>query len=68
MYQRIHLLRFDSVLVSTAVQFVYVHSARVVDHLAVRNVVQGAPLGGGPTLRPILKKCTYLLILGLRVL
>ena len=26
--------------------------ARVVDHLAVRNIVQGAPLGGGSTLRP----------------
>ena len=26
--------------------------ARVVDHLAVRNVAQGAPLGGGSTLRP----------------
>ena len=26
-------------------------SARVVDHLAVRNVAQGAPLGGGSTLQ-----------------
>jgi len=26
--------------------------ARVVDHLAVRNVAQGAPLGDGSTLRP----------------
>jgi len=28
------------------------HYARVVDHLAVRNVVQGAPLGGGSTFHP----------------
>jgi len=27
-------------------------STRVLDHLAVRNVAQGAPLGGGSTLRP----------------
>ena len=26
--------------------------ARVVDHLAVRDVAQGAPLGGGSTLDP----------------
>ena len=26
--------------------------ARVVDHLAIQNVAQGAPLGGGSTLRP----------------
>jgi len=26
--------------------------ARVVDHLAVRNIAQGAPLAGGSTLRP----------------
>jgi hypothetical protein len=26
--------------------------ARVVDHLAVKNVAQGAPLGGGSTLHP----------------
>jgi len=30
--------------------------ARVVDNLAVRNVAQGAPLGGGSTLRPIRDK------------
>ena len=26
--------------------------ARIVDHLAVRDVAQGAPLGGGSTLHP----------------
>ena len=26
--------------------------ARVVDHLAIRDVAQGAPLGGGSTLHP----------------
>ena len=29
--------------------------ARVVDHLAVRDVAQGAPLGGGSTLHPLPK-------------
>ena len=29
--------------------------ARVVDHLAIRDVAQGAPLGGGSTLHPILR-------------
>jgi len=27
--------------------------ARVVDHLAIKNVAQGAPLGGGSTLQPM---------------
>jgi len=40
-------------------------SARVVDHLAVRNVAQGAPLGGGCSLhetmdRNHLRRCTAL--------
>ena len=29
--------------------------ARVADHLAVRDVVQGAPLGGGSTLHRIIQ-------------
>jgi len=36
--------------------------ARLVDHLAVKNVAQGAPLGGGSTLHPRshLGRCTAL--------
>jgi len=36
--------------------------ARLVDHLAVRDVAQGAPLGGGSTLHYF---CDYSLSLGL---
>jgi len=30
--------------------------ARVVDHLTVENVAQGAPLGGGNTLHPLYRE------------
>jgi hypothetical protein len=30
--------------------------ARVIDHLAVQNVAEGASLGGGSTLHPLLDK------------
>jgi hypothetical protein len=37
------------------------HYAMVVDHLALKNVVQGATLGGGSTLHPACwhQKTTY---------